>query len=202
MKNIDLEGFSKNELTFSPMKAKDKSIINFEGSNIERNFSVLIFVKAAEPLSKNEGVKGKQYNKNSMFNSFFLILSRVHRYLLLFIFCSNFFAPTFLSSKNKRKEPKQFPIHEYTYPKKNPKTATFIITKPTNGSTGKKASKVGNNMAATGPQVSMYFKKISEYSINSILYTISSFTYKFYHLFIISLSKFCYKDYAIYINGK
>ena len=57
MKNMDLEGFSKNELTFSPIKANDKSITNFEGSNVAINSSVLMFVKAAEPLSKNEGEK-------------------------------------------------------------------------------------------------------------------------------------------------
>lgn len=180
MKNIDLNGFSKNELTFSPTKAKDKSITNFEGNNITRNFSVFIFVKAAEPLSKNEGAKGKQYNKNSTFNSFFLIFSRVLRYLLLLVFNSNFFAPTLLSNKNKRNDPKQLPIHEYKYPKKNPKAATFIITKPTNGSIGKKASNVGNNMPAIAPHVSIYFKKISEYSISSRFFTISPISYKFF----------------------
>lgn len=95
MKNIDLAGFSKNELTFSPIKAKDKSITNFEGSNIARNFSVFIFVKAAEPLSKNEGAKGKQYNKNNIFNSFFFIFSSVFWYLLLVIFNSNFLLQPF-----------------------------------------------------------------------------------------------------------
>lgn len=156
------------------MKAKDNSITNFEGNNIARNFSVFIFVKAAEPLSKNEGAKGKQYNKNKTFSSFFLIFSRVLGYLLLLIFNSNFFAPTFLNTKNKRKEPKQFPIHEYKYPKKNPKAETFIITKPTNGNIGKKASKVGNNIPATGPHISIYLLKISEYSISSMLFTIPS----------------------------
>lgn len=74
---MDLAGFSKNELTFSPIKAKDKSITNFEGSNIARNISVLIFVKAAVPLNKNDGAKGKQYNKNNTFNCFFLTFSSV-----------------------------------------------------------------------------------------------------------------------------
>ena len=146
MKNTDLDGFSKKELTFSPINAKDKSITNFEGSNITRNSLVFIFVKAAAPLSKNDGVKGKQYSKNKTFNFFFLIFSSVARYLLFFILSSSFFPPTFLNNKNKRKEPKQFPIQEYKYPKKNPKAATLIITKPTKGSIGKNASITGRSM--------------------------------------------------------
>ncbi len=179
MKNIDLNGFSKNELTFSPIKAKDNSMISFEGNNIARNLSVLIFVKAAEPLSKNEGTKGRQYNKNNIFNSFFFIFSSVFRYLLLLILSSIFFAPTLLSNKNKRKDPKQLPIQEYKYPKKNPKAATFIITKPTNGSIGKNASNVGNNTPATGPHIAIYLLIISVYSISSTLFTISSISNKF-----------------------
>ena len=196
MKNMDFAGFSKKELIFSPIKAKDKSITSFEGNNIAINSSVPMFVKAAEPLSKNEGEKGKQYNKNSIFNSFFFIFSSVARYLLLLILEFNFFPPTFLRNKNKRKEPKQFPIHEYKYPKKNPKAATLIITKPTNGSIGKNASNVGSNMPAAGPHISIYFKRTSEYSINSIFSTIASnnlfllFIYMiliFYHIRISNL---------------
>lgn len=151
---MDFVGLSKNELTFSPIKANDRSITNFDGSNIARNISVLILVKAAVPLNKNDGAKGKQYNKNSTFNCFFFTFSRVLRNLFLFIFSFILFPPIFLSNKNKRKEPKQFPIQEYMYPKKNPKAATFIITKPTNGSMGKNASKTGRIMAAAGPHVS------------------------------------------------
>lgn len=154
IKNIDLAGFSKNELTFSPIKAKDKSITNFDGSSIARNISVLISANAAAPLSRKDGVKGKQYSKNNTFSCFFFTFSRVCRYLLLLIFSFVFLAPTFLSNKNKRNEPKQFPIHEYTYPKINPNAATFIITKPTKGSMGKNASITGRRIPATSPQLS------------------------------------------------
>lgn len=60
IKNMDFAGFTKNELTFSPMKARDRSITNFEGRRIARKTSVLMFVNAAAPLRRKEGVKGKQ----------------------------------------------------------------------------------------------------------------------------------------------
>lgn len=74
---MDLAGFSKNALTFSPIKAKNSIITNFDGSNIARNTSVLIFAKAAAPLSKNDGVKGKQYSRNNTFNFFLFTFSKV-----------------------------------------------------------------------------------------------------------------------------
>lgn len=43
--NICLINLPKNELTFPPINANDKSITNFEGSNRARNSSVFIFVK-------------------------------------------------------------------------------------------------------------------------------------------------------------
>lgn len=60
IKNMDFAGFSKNELTFSPMKARINSITNFEGRRTARKTSVLMFVSAAAPLRRKEGVKGKQ----------------------------------------------------------------------------------------------------------------------------------------------
>lgn len=57
---MDFAGFSKKELTFSPIKARDKIITNFAGRRIARKASVLMFVNAAAPLRRNDGVKGKQ----------------------------------------------------------------------------------------------------------------------------------------------
>ena len=55
------------------------------------------------------------------------------------------FPPIFFINKNKRVEPIQEPSQEYIYPKNNPKTETFIITKAAKGNIGMKASIIYDN---------------------------------------------------------
>lgn len=167
---IDLKGFVRNDFTFTPIKESDIIIINLAGINAARNFFVFIFESADVPLIRNDGVKGKQYKINSTEKFFFLILSKVHLYLLSFIFFSSLFPPTFFINKNNRKDPMQLPIHEYMYPKKKPKTLTFIIANPTKGNMGINASNIGKNIPINGPPCSTNFKSKSVYSIFTPLF--------------------------------
>lgn len=112
MYNTDFNGFSKNELTFSPINARDNIITSLDGSIVERKIWVSMFANAAVPLIKKEGVKGKQYKKKRTVIFFFFIFCNVPLYLLFSIFVSNLLPPIFLINKNNRKEPMQFPIQE------------------------------------------------------------------------------------------
>ncbi len=112
MYSTDFKGLTKNELTFSPINARDNIIISLDGSIVIKKYCVSMFDNAAVPLIKNEGVKGKQYNIKRTVVFFFFIFSKVPLYLLPWIFASNLLPPIFLIIKNNKKEPIQFPSQE------------------------------------------------------------------------------------------